>query len=34
VNLILNSFVVTIAANEGSRAGGGTENVGVSVPVN
>ena len=34
VNLILNSFVVTIAANEGSRAGGGTGNVGVSVPVN
>mgnify|MGYP003478211438 CR=1 FL=1 len=34
VNLILNSFVVTIAANEGTRAGGGTANVGVSVPVN
>ncbi|MBE0544500.1 MAG: polysaccharide biosynthesis/export family protein [Verrucomicrobia bacterium] len=34
VNLILNSFVVTIAANEGTRAGGGAENVGVSVPVN
>jgi len=33
VNLILNSFVVTIAANEGTRAGGGTANVGVSVPV-
>jgi len=33
VNLVLNSFVVTIAANEGSRAGGGTGDVGVSVPV-
>jgi len=33
VNIILNSFVVTIAANEGSRAAGGTGSVGVSVPV-
>lgn len=34
VNLILNTFVATIAANEGSRAGGGTGTLGVSVPVN
>jgi polysaccharide biosynthesis/export protein len=33
LNLILNSFVSTIAANEGIRAGGGNVNVGVSVPV-
>jgi protein involved in polysaccharide export with SLBB domain len=33
VNIILNSFVVTIAANEGSRAAGGTGGVGVTVPV-
>jgi hypothetical protein len=33
VNLILNSFSATVAANEGVRAGGGTVNVGVSVPV-
>jgi protein involved in polysaccharide export with SLBB domain len=33
VNIILNSFVVTIAANEGSRAGGGTGTLGVSAPI-
>lgn len=33
VNLILNSFSTTVAANEGVRAAGGTPNVGVSVPV-
>ncbi|MEY4385142.1 MAG: hypothetical protein RLY20_425 [Verrucomicrobiota bacterium] len=33
VNLILNNFSATVAANEGVRAGGGTVNVGVSVPV-
>ena len=33
VNLILNTFSATVAANEGVRAGGGTVNVGVSVPV-
>jgi len=32
-NIILNSFVTTVAANEGIRAGGGTVGVGVSVPV-
>lgn len=33
VNLILNTFSTTVAANEGVRAGGGDVNVGVSVPV-
>jgi polysaccharide biosynthesis/export protein len=33
LNLIINSFVSTVAANEGIRAGGGTVSVGVSVPV-
>jgi polysaccharide biosynthesis/export protein len=33
LNLIVNSFVSTIAANEGIRAGGGAVNVGVSVPI-
>ena len=33
VNLIVNSFVSTVAANEGVNAGGGTTGVGVSVPV-
>jgi protein involved in polysaccharide export with SLBB domain len=33
LNLVLNSFVVTIAANEGSQAGGGAGDVSVSVPV-
>lgn len=33
VNLILNTFSATVAANEGVRAGGGNVNVGVSVPV-
>jgi polysaccharide export outer membrane protein len=33
LNMILNTFVTTIAANEGIRAGGGALNVGVSVPV-
>jgi polysaccharide biosynthesis/export protein len=33
INLILNSFVSTVAANEGIRAGGGNVGVGVSVPV-
>lgn len=32
-NLIMNSFVTTVAANEGIRAGGGQVGVGVSVPV-
>jgi polysaccharide biosynthesis/export protein len=32
-NIILNTFVTTVAANEGIRAGGGTVGVGVSVPV-
>jgi polysaccharide biosynthesis/export protein len=32
-NMILNTFVTTVAANEGIRAGGGTVGVGVSVPV-
>jgi len=34
VNLILNAFSSTVAANEGVRAAGGTTGVGVSVPVN
>ena len=34
VNLVLNTFVTTVAANEGSRAGGGAGNVGVSVDLN
>lgn len=33
VNLIVSTFSATVAANEGVRAGGGTVNVGVSVPV-
>jgi protein involved in polysaccharide export with SLBB domain len=33
LNVILNAFVVTIAANEGLRAGGGETQVDVSVPV-
>jgi polysaccharide export outer membrane protein len=33
VNLIVNTFSTTVAANEGVRAAGGTANVGVSVPV-
>jgi hypothetical protein len=33
LNMVLNTFVTTIAANEGIRAGGGEVNVGVSVPV-
>ena len=33
VNLVLTQFSATVAANEGVRAGGGTVNVGVSVPV-
>jgi len=32
-NLIINTFVTTVAANEGVRAGGGEIGVGVSVPV-
>jgi protein involved in polysaccharide export with SLBB domain len=32
-NIIPNTFVTTVAANEGIRAGGGTVGVGVSVPV-
>jgi polysaccharide biosynthesis/export protein len=32
-NIILNTFVTTVAANEGIRAAGGTVGVGVSVPV-
>ena len=32
-NIILNTFVTTVAANEGITAGGGTVGVGVSVPV-
>ncbi len=33
LNIVVNSFITTVAANEGIRAGGGTVNVGVSVPV-
>lgn len=33
VNMIVSTFSSTVAANEGVRAGGGTLNVGVSVPV-
>lgn len=33
VNMIVNTFVTTVAANEGIRAGGGEVGVGVSVPV-
>lgn len=33
VNLILTTFSTTVAANEGVRAGGGTVDVGISVPV-
>jgi polysaccharide export outer membrane protein len=33
LNTIVNTFITTVAANEGIRAGGGTVNVGVSVPV-
>ena len=32
-NIIVNTFVTTVAANEGVRAAGGTTGVGVSVPV-
>jgi protein involved in polysaccharide export with SLBB domain len=34
INLIVNTFAATVAANEGIRAGGGQIGVGVSVPVN
>jgi len=33
LNTIVNTFITTVAANEGIRAGGGEVNVGVSVPV-
>ncbi len=33
LNTIVNTFITTVAANEGIRAGGGSVNVGVSVPV-
>ena len=33
LNMIVNTFVTTVAANEGIRAGGGSTGVGVSVPV-
>lgn len=33
VNLVVNTFSTTVAANEGVRAGGGAVSVGVSVPV-
>lgn len=33
LNLIVNTFITTVAANEGVYAGGGTVSVGVSVPV-
>lgn len=33
LNMIVNTFVTTVAANEGIRAGGGQVGVGVSVPV-
>lgn len=33
LNTVVNTFITTVAANEGIRAGGGTVNVGVSVPV-
>jgi protein involved in polysaccharide export with SLBB domain len=33
LNLVVNTFITTVFANEGIRAGGGTVNVGVSVPV-
>ena len=33
LNTIVNTFITTVAANEGIRAGGGTVDVGVSVPV-
>ena len=33
LNTIVNSFVTTMAANDGIAAGGGTTSVGVSVPV-
>jgi polysaccharide export outer membrane protein len=33
LNTIVNTFITTVAANEGIRAGGGTVSVGVSVPV-
>ena len=33
LNTILNTFITTVAANEGIRAGGGEVNVGVSVPI-
>ena len=33
LNIIVNTFATTVAANEGTRAAGGTAGVGVSVPV-
>jgi protein involved in polysaccharide export with SLBB domain len=33
LNTIVNTFITTVAANEGIRAGGGAVNVGVSVPI-
>ena len=33
LNTIVSTFITTVAANEGIRAGGGTVNVGVSVPI-
>jgi hypothetical protein len=33
VNMIVNTFTTTVAANEGIRAGGGSVGVGVTVPV-
>jgi protein involved in polysaccharide export with SLBB domain len=33
LNTIVNTFITTVAANEGIRAGGGEVNVGVSVPI-
>jgi len=33
LNTIINTFISTVAANEGIRAGGGEVNVGVSVPI-
>lgn len=33
LNMVINTFVTTVAANEGTRAGGGAAGVGVSVPV-
>jgi hypothetical protein len=33
LNLVVNTFISTVFANEGIRAGGGTVTVGVAVPV-